>query len=82
MNALPSTLNDHRPPADICRERGWGPGTKIVGDEGYGPAVIEITALGEKVMLAKALSLNGQPPTYGDERTWVLYCRDWREVRS
>ncbi|MGU3387192.1 hypothetical protein ACLBYG_21970 [Methylobacterium sp. D53M] len=81
MNA-PSTLNDFRPAADICRERGWFAGTKLIGDAGFGPIMIEVTKLGERVMLAKVVSINGEPPSYGNDRAWTLGHRDWREVRS
>ena len=65
--------------ADLCRSRGWGPGTRLVGDEGYGPTVIEITAIGERCLLAKLISHNGIPdPCW--ESLWTLTCRDWREV--
>ncbi len=66
--------------AQMCRERGWTPGTRLVGDEGYGPTVIEITAMGEECILAKAISHNGQPLA-GVEESWVLWRRDWREVQ-
>ena len=67
--------------ADKCRRNGWMVGTSLVGDEGYGPTVIEITAIGEKSILAKTISHNGQPPKYGsDEAVWTLSCRDWKLV--
>ena len=74
-----TTLNDMREPADICRENGWIPGTRLVGDEGYGPTVIEITAVGERSILAKTVSHNGQPSTVR-EGNWCLWCRDWHVV--
>ena len=64
-----------------CRSNGWGVGTRLVGDEGYGPTVIEITAIGESHLLAKLLSHNGKPRS-GDESTWTLECREWVEVES
>lgn len=70
----PSTLGDRRPVADICRERGWGPGTRLVGDEGGLPTIIEITALGEVAMLARVVS----PHPSEHESSWVLFFRDWR----
>lgn len=66
--------------AAVCRENGWGVGTRLVGDEGYGPTVIEITAIGEGTMLAKRISQNGQPVTQR-ESSWALYCRDWKVVQ-
>ena len=72
------TLNNMRPPAEICRENGWKAGTMLVGDEGIGPTVIEITAVGEERVLAKIISHNGKPSNIG-EGSWALWCRDWRE---
>lgn len=76
-----STLNDHRPEPVICAEHGWGVGTLLVGDEGYGPTVIEITALGQGRMLAQAIAHNGVVDV-DTELSWVLYCRDWREATA
>lgn len=42
--------------ADFCRRMGWGPGTLIVGDEGYGPTTLEITAVGREKILAAKIS--------------------------
>lgn len=76
---MKSTLNDHREPAVICKERGWIPGTMLVGDEGYGPTVIEITGIGKHKMLAETISHNGEKSSTG-EASWVLWCRDWQVV--
>lgn len=63
-------------PADTCRANGWTVGTRLVGDEGYGPTVIEITAIGEERILARQVSHDGKPDvTY--EGTWVLDRREW-----
>jgi hypothetical protein len=67
-------------PAGICRRRGWRAGTRIVGDEGYGPSVIRITAVGERRILAVTESRNGKPTNDPFEASWVLDCRDWTEV--
>ena len=69
-----------RSDAAICRANGWGPGTQLVGDEGYGPTTIEITAVGEESILAKEISHRGQPSTDRDEGMWTLSCRDWQPV--
>jgi hypothetical protein len=74
-----STLNDFRWPATICRERRWGVGTQLVGDEGSGPTVIQITAIGERNILARELSHNGKRATHHNETLWTLGCRDWQE---
>ena len=71
---------DLRTPADICRANGWHAGTKLVGDEGHGPTVIEITAIGEQEILAKAISEGGEP-IIAPEATWFLSYRDWQEVK-
>lgn len=65
--------------AELCRLNGWQPGTRLIGDEGYGPTVIRLTAVGETSVLAVAESYNGQP-SGGRERHWTLLSRDWREV--
>jgi hypothetical protein len=31
--------------AQRCRKNGWGVGTRLIGDEGYGHTVIELTAI-------------------------------------
>ena len=63
--------------ADTCRENGWMAGTRLVGDEGYGPTVIEITAVGERLILAKQISQDGKRAER-DEANWTLSCRDWK----
>lgn len=70
-----STLKNRAPAADICRANGWGPGTHLVGDEGYGPRIIRITAVGETCILAIAADRSDDW-----EATWTLECRDWRAV--
>lgn len=69
-------------PADACRRLGWTAGTRLVGDEGYGPTVIEITAIGERQILAKRISHNGKVPDWTRENSWVLDCRVWLPVDS
>lgn len=65
-------------PADTCRANGWTVGTRLVGDEGYGPTVIEITAIGEERILARAISHGGKPyRRQPDETTWLLDHREW-----
>lgn len=66
--------------ADLCRKNGWGPGTRLVGNEGYGDTVIEITAVGERGILAKRISHDGEPSRSELETSWTLQCRDWSEV--
>lgn len=65
--------------ADECRRKGWKRGTRLVGDEGYGPTVIQITAVGDEEILAREISHNGVPVD-GSEWSWTLDCRKWKKV--
>jgi hypothetical protein len=76
---MSKTLNS-RNSADICRANGWSAGTRLVGDEGYGPTVIEITGVGEESILAKTITHNGKQPRWTYEGVWTLSCRAWKEV--
>jgi hypothetical protein len=73
---MEATLKNPLPAAELCRRNGWGVGTRLVGDEGYGPHTIEITAVGALEILAHCVSC-------GDSREiiWTLECRDWKPVR-
>lgn len=65
--------------ADFCRRMGWGVGQYLVGDEGYGPTVIKLTAIGEDAILARSITHRGDPQLGSpDESTWMLNHRDWR----
>lgn len=74
-----STLHHRGSDAELCRRLGWTVGTRLVGDEGYGPTVIQITAVGEHDILATAITHAGAP-CERRESSWVLWARDWREV--
>ena len=63
--------------AEICRKNGWTVGARLVGDEGYGPTVIQITAIGEENIIAREISRNGVAVVAG-ESSWTLSYRDWR----
>jgi len=65
---------------ELCRKNGWAVGTRLVGDEGYGPTVIEITAIGEDHLLAKTISHRGIPDSGRPEGSWTLSCRKWTKV--
>lgn len=65
-------------PADKCRSEGWTVGTRLVGDEGHGPTVIEITAVGGESILARVVSLNGEP-VQDREGMGTLSARDWQK---
>lgn len=78
--AQTSTLWSGKRSAEVCRINGWGPGTRLVGDERGCRTVIEITAVGEWLMLAKTISQNGEAPKYESESSWTLDCREWAVV--
>lgn len=61
--------------AETCALNGWKVGTRLIGDEGYGPTVIELTAIGEARILAKTVSNPSNRP-HG-ENTWTLASREW-----
>lgn len=73
---MESTKDSVLSEAELCRANGWGPGTRLAGDEGHGPVVIEVTAVGEERILAKVISCGGQPED-GTEHEWTLKMRDW-----
>lgn len=73
------TLNHRLTEAAVCQANGWGPGTYLAGDEGYGVTIIKITAVGEDGLLARMVAHDGKPRA-GRENSWVLWCREWREV--
>lgn len=76
------TRHDHRHAAEICRENGWGIGTRLIGDAGFGPTVIQITSLGEKVMLAKMISHCRSAVGHHEAQAWSLGLRDWCRVEG
>lgn len=65
-----------RTEAETCQLNGWTVGTRLAGDEGYGVTVIEITAIGERSILAKRVSHKGEVET-DREATWTLTSREW-----
>lgn len=77
---MASTRHDNRHAAEICREHGWTVGTCLVGDAGYGPTVIQITVLGDRVMLARIVRHGCLSVGYHDAQAWTLSLRDWRPV--
>lgn len=70
------TLNQG-PPAEVARGRGWGVGTEVEGDEGYGVTRLLITAIGERSVLAREVDGDGAGVTEG---SWTFGCRCWRRV--
>lgn len=65
--------------ADFCRRMGWAAGDRLAGDEGYGTTIIEITAIGEMLLIARMISHDGNPRDYS-ESLWTLCCRNWERV--
>jgi hypothetical protein len=61
-----------------CLANGWQVGTRLVGDEGYGPTIIEIMYLSPHTLVAKTISHNGIPSER--EGLWTLSCRDWQPL--
>ena len=76
-------MNPHMLPGEFeayfCRRMGYGPGTRLAGDEGYGVTIIRLTAIGERCILAIRV-LHNSKPSDGFENTWTLAYRDWRAV--
>jgi hypothetical protein len=68
--------------AETCRLNGWTVGTVLVGDEGYGPEKIMITAIGEESILAKRVEDRHGVAMDGHEGVWTLRCRDWKVVHG
>ncbi len=67
------------PAAEHARRNGWGVGTRLAGDEGYGETIIRITAIGERSVLAVRESHRGEPCA-GHEQLWTFDYRDWKET--
>jgi hypothetical protein len=63
--------------AATCAANGWTVGTRLAGDNGYGPTVIRITAIGEERILARRLTALVDA---GPEVAWTLRYRDWAPV--
>lgn len=62
--------------ADACRRMGWVVGDRIEGDEGFGPDVWVITAIGRYNILTIT---EGSP---GHEKQSTLRYRDWAKIGS
>lgn len=72
--------------AEECRQRGLKVGDRLVGDEGYGPTVIELCYIGERKILAHEISHRGvllDPMQHlHREIMWTLSMRDWEKVEE
>jgi len=64
--------------ADFCRRMGWTVGTRLVGNEGCGDTIIEITAIGDRGVLARDTNCPRVELRY--EGPWSLAWRDWIRV--
>lgn len=64
-------------PAETCLLNGWTVGTVLRGsDIGYGEVVIKITAIGERNVLAKAVT-RGDQVLDEPEVSWMFDHREW-----
>ena len=72
-------MSEYKYDADICRENGWGVGTRLIADEDMRPFVIEITAMGLKHVLAALVERDGTIHA-SSEGYWSLQWREWRKV--
>ncbi len=66
--------------AAICRKYNWKVGMCLMGDEGNGPDVIRITAIGEARILARLIWSKGRFVGEMAECTWTLELREWKHV--
>lgn len=66
--------------AETCRLNGWETGTVLIGDEGYGPEAILITAIGVSSILAKRIQDQRGQPVDDAEGLWSLFHREWKSV--
>jgi hypothetical protein len=60
---------------------GWTIGDILEGDEGYGPQLIKITAVGEERFLCRWNYQKGKGWERESGQT-TLSCREWRKVSS
>lgn len=71
-------MNDY----ELCKANGWGPGTRLIGDQGYGPTTIELTYISPQIVVAITHAVAGKHLPVPRERTWSLQSRNWVEVSS
>ena len=62
--------------ADICRAKGWDVGTRLFGRDRYVEDTIEITAIGDHMVLASRVNEHGRK--ISRESSWTLAYRDWQ----
>ena len=61
--------------ADTCRGNGWDVGAKLQGTHPTGSIVIQITAIGDDLLLARQVE-----PVPLPESLWTLAIRQWTRV--
>lgn len=66
-----------RTEAETCRLNGWIVGTVLVGDEGFGPEKIRITAIGDEAILARTIQTGKGDIVERSEGLWTLAYREW-----
>lgn len=77
---LQETYQNRMNPADLCRANGWGPGTWLAGDEGYGVTIIEITEVTNSRLFARTISHHGELRHERGDHSFILGCRRWSVV--
>jgi len=85
MSKNETTLLPDESDADACRRLGFGVGTRIAGNQGDGVTIIEITAIGDKKILAKAIyhfsfCCKEGKELVRPECVWTLSCLMWVEA--
>lgn len=68
--------------SETCRLNGWIVGTVLVGDEGFGPEKILITAIGDEAILARTIETGKGISVKRGEGIWTLSLRDWSSERQ
>jgi len=63
---------------EILNSLGGKLGSKLIGDEGFGPEIIVITAIGEENVLARRLTDTNGNLVNVPESFWTLHYRDWK----
>jgi len=62
---------------ETCLLNGWVAGTVLIGDEGFGPEKIKITAIGEEAILARTIETGKGDAVDRSEGLWTLAHREW-----
>lgn len=67
---------------EICQKNGWDVGTRLVGDEGWGPDVIEIRYLSPSIVVCRLVLPHNPNHPKGSDAPWTLQCRNWQKVEN